>query len=107
MTRSAFRALNSLVQPAVKAGIANPLPVGGGAVVLETLGHRSGKTRRVPLLATRVCNQLVVSTVRSDSHWLRNVEASPDVTVWLYGKPRAATAQVRRGSLSTVHLTLA
>ena len=87
-------------------GVANPLPLGTGAVVLETVGRISGKTRRVPLLASRALDKLIVSTVRADSQWLKNVEANASVTVYLYGKPRAATATVTRGPLNIVVLDL-
>ncbi len=106
VTQAAFRMLNSVIEPAVMAGVASPLPVGTGAVVLETVGRVSGKTRRVPLLASRVCGKLAVSTVRSDSQWLKNIEAEPAVTVWLQGKPRTATASVSRGPLNIVMLDL-
>ena len=107
VTKAAFRMLNSVVEPAVKAGVANPLPLGAGAVVLEVTGRISGKKRRVPLLASRICDKLAVSTVRSDSQWLKNIEADPAVTVWLNGKPRPATASVTRGPLNLVMLDLA
>jgi len=106
LTRSAFRTLNSLVRPAVERGAANPFPIGSGAIVLETTGRRSGEPRRVPLVAARIGDQLAVSTVRGDSQWLRNVEADPNVTVYLCGSPRTATATVRRGALNTVLLAL-
>lgn len=106
LTRTAFRTLNSIVRPAVQAGAANPLPVGGGAVVLETTGRISGEPRRVPVVATRVGGTLAVSTVRGDSQWLRNIEADPNVRVYLCGTPRAATATVRRGPLNTVVMSL-
>lgn len=104
--RAAFAALNSVVAPAVQAGVANPLPVGSGVIVLEVTGRVSGQARRVPLLASRLGSKLVVSTTRRDSKWLRNVESNPDVTVWLWGKPRPATATVTRGPLNLVLLTL-
>ena len=106
LTRAAFRTLNSVVKPAVLAGAGNPLPVGGGAIVLEVTGRVSGEPRQVPLLATRLGDKVMVSTVRSDSQWLQNIEADPHVVVHLYGKRRTATAQVTRGPLNTVAITL-
>lgn len=105
-TRRAFSALNSVVRPAVKAGIGNPFPIGAGAVVLETTGRKSGLPRPVPVLSTRVGDTLTVSTVRSDSQWMRNAEADSNVAVWLGGKRREAVATVRRGPLNTVRLEL-
>jgi len=106
VTQAGFRLLNATVEPAVRSGIANPPPLGPGAVVLETIGRVSKKTRRVPLLASRLGDKLVLSTVRSDSQWLKNVEAEPAVLVWLHGKSRPATASVLRGPLNLVFLTL-
>lgn len=106
VTRAGFRLLNSVVEPVVRAGVANPLPVGAGAILLETTGRTSGKQRPVPVLASRLGDKMVVSTVRSDSQWLKNIEADPNVTVWLYGRPRPATASVNRGPLNIVILQL-
>jgi hypothetical protein len=107
LTQRGFAALNSIVRPAVQAGAGNPLPVGAGPVVLETTGRRSGLTRRVPLLATRLGDTLNVSTVRSNSSWLRNIESDGDVAVWLGGQRRPATASVARGPLNVVRIELA
>jgi len=106
LTRAGFRLLNSVVEPVVRAGAANPLPIGPGVVVLETTGRVSGKTRRVPLVASRLCDRLVVSSVRDNSQWIKNVEADPAVTVWLFGTPRAALATVYRGPLTMVILEM-
>jgi deazaflavin-dependent oxidoreductase (nitroreductase family) len=106
ITRRAFAALNRVVRPVVQAGIANPLPVGAGAVVLETTGRRTGLPRPVPVLSTRLGDTLTVSTVRSDSQWIRNAEADPNVAVWLGGNRRDAVATVTRGTLNTVRLDL-
>lgn len=105
-SQKAFRALNKVVVPSVRAGVGNPLPVGGGAIILETIGRTSGLGRRVPLLAARLGDRLVVSTVRGDSQWVRNIEADSAVTVWLYGKARPFTAVVNRGAITSVVLTL-
>ncbi len=107
LTRRGFSALNSVVRPAVRAGVGNPLPLGAGAVTIETTGRRSGLPRTVPVLATRTGDSLTVSTVRSDSQWLRNIEADNSVGVWLFGQRRSATATVSRGALNTVRLVLA
>jgi hypothetical protein len=106
IARQSFTALNAVLRPAVQAGVGNPLPIGAGAVVLETIGRVSGLTRQVPLLAARIGNTLTVSTVRSDSQWMRNAEADPNVAVWLGGQRREATATVQRGALNTVRLEL-
>lgn len=105
-TRRAFSALNAVVRPAVKAGIANPFPLGAGAVVLETTGRKSGLPRLVPVLSARSGNTLTVSTVRSGSQWIRNAEADSNVAVWLGGQRRPAVATVRRGALNTIRLDL-
>jgi deazaflavin-dependent oxidoreductase (nitroreductase family) len=106
ITRRGFAALNGVVRPVVQAGIGNPLPVGAGAVVLETTGRRSGLPRAVPVLSTRLGDTLTVSTVRADSQWIRNAEADPNVAVWLGGHRRNAVATVKRGALNTVRLDL-
>ncbi len=106
LTRRGFDALNAVIRPAVRSGIGNPLPVGAGAVNIETTGRRSGLPRTVPVLATRLGDSLTVSTVRDDSQWLRNIEADANVGVWLYGRRRAATATVSRGVINTVRLEL-
>ncbi len=105
-TSTAFRTLNSVVRPAVLAGAGNPLPLGGGAIVLEVVGRISGKPRQVPLLAARLGNRLLVSTVRSDSQWLRNIEADRNVVVHLFGRRRPGIAEVSRGPLNTVSIAL-
>ena len=100
ITRQAFRALNSVVKPALELGVGNPLPIGIGAVLVETTGRVSGKPRQVPLMSMRLGDRLVVSTVRSDSQWLANLEADPAVRVQLHGTFRDATASLTRGPLN-------
>jgi hypothetical protein len=104
--RAAFRALNQVVGPLARAGTLSPPPVGSGLVVLETTGRSSGLPRQVPLAATRLGGTVLVSTVRADSQWVRNLEADPSAGVWIRGRRRAATAAVRRGPLNVVRLHL-
>ena len=101
-----FRTLNCFVEPAVRAGLGGSL-AGPGAFVVETTGRRSGLPRRVPLLGTRVGDTIVVSTIRDDSQWIRNLEHHPFADVWVAGRPRPATATVVRLPGATVaHLRL-
>jgi len=106
IARRGFAALNAVVRPAVQSGIGNPFLIGAGIVVIETTGRVSGLARLVPVLSTRTGNTLTVSTVRSDSQWIRNAEADSNVAVWLGGRRREATATVSRGRLNTIRLDL-
>ena len=79
-----FRTLNALVEPAVRAGCASPGLLPTGMVVLETMGAKSGRLRRVPVLATVLEGCLFVGTAWGDrSQWLRNLRAEPRVRFWL------------------------
>ncbi len=90
-----FRTLNALVGPAVRAGCASPGLLPTGMVVLETTGAKSGRPRRVPLLATVLEGCLFVGTARgARSQWLRNLRAEQRVRYWLAGREHRGTAFV-------------
>lgn len=90
-----FRTLNRVVEPAVRAGVGNSF-AGPGTFVLETTGRRTGQRRRVPLLGARAGDTVVVTTVRDNSDWVRNLERDPRAGVWIDGRRRPATASVTR-----------
>ncbi|MAT06251.1 MAG: hypothetical protein CL424_14530 [Acidimicrobiaceae bacterium] len=107
VTHTGFRALNQVVRPLLSTGLGNPLPIGAGAVVVETTGRTSGLPRQVPLLAVRVGDQVAVSTVRGDSQWFANLEASNAARVQLTGRFRDANACTTRGPLNIAVLSTA
>lgn len=79
--------VNRTLTPWLQLGWGNPPPcLGGGLVLLEVRGRRSGLPRRVPLLTTVVGRRLLVSTVRQRSNWLKNLRAAGAATVWLQGR---------------------
>ena len=92
----ALAPVNELLTPGIRRGIANPLPLTTGFVILEVIGRRSGELRSTPLLCTDYGRFLLVSTVRSDSQWVRNLSAAGEGSVWLRGRRRRVTAEVYR-----------
>ena len=68
-----FRNLNSVVEPAVRRGFGSPTRAPAGLIVLETVGFKSGTTRRTPLWSLRLGRYRVVSTARGNrSFWVKN-----------------------------------
>jgi hypothetical protein len=104
VTQELFRTLNRFVKPLVKAGLGSPLPIGLGAVVMESTGRISGEPLEVPLLGLRLGDKVLVSTVRDNTQWLKNLEAEGRAAVWYCGKRHGATAAVKRGPLNVVTL---
>lgn len=69
-------------------------PVTGKVMVVGQVGRKSGLRRHTPLNYA-VLDGDVWCTTHEVALWLRNVEANPDVTVWLpLRRPRRATAEI-------------
>lgn len=94
--RDFFRFLNAFVEPAVRAGLAGPCLVPWGLIVIETVGRRTGRAYRTPLLASRIEGHLLVATFRPRSHWVRNAQAAGVVRYWANGREGTARAIVIR-----------
>ena len=90
-----FRALNLIVEPAVRAGCGPTGIVPIGLIVLETKGWRTGRLRRTTVLASAIGDYLLVSTVRGRrSHWVKNLSHNAELRYWSGDQPRQATAIV-------------
>ncbi|MEE4362156.1 MAG: nitroreductase/quinone reductase family protein [Pseudomonadales bacterium] len=103
----AFALLNRFAEPAIRSGFGAPWPTlplpaalwalgwHPGLVVLEVPGRRSGRLYRVPLTALVRGDTVLVSTLRRESQWVRNLAAAETVGLWLRGTRRRARPWVR------------
>lgn len=90
-----FRALNSVVEPAVRHGIFSSRLLPTTLIVLESTGYVSGQARRTPLLCQNLGSHVLISTGRGKrSFWVRNLQRQPDVEYFMGGQAYAAKAQV-------------
>lgn len=95
LERNFFRLLNNVVEPAVRKGLGSSRFIPAGLIVLESVGFKSGQTRRTPLVATRLQGYVFVNTVRGErSFWVKNLLKKPRTQFYLGGKARQAQAFV-------------
>lgn len=95
LQREFFRRLNSIVEPAVRQGVASPRCLPTGLILLQSTGFKSGLVRSTPLVATQILGHVVVSTARGDkSFWVKNLQKKPGTTYWRGGKQLKAKAFV-------------
>lgn len=104
--KQVFDRVNKVVAPIARSGLASPLPVGPGLVMLRTAGRRTGRRQEVPLLSVRLGHLVLVGTVRPTSHWFKNLSVDPAPEVWVDGKVRPAEAKVRTGPFNLAVLDL-
>jgi len=90
-----FRFVNRWVEPQIRAGLGSPRMVPGGLIVLETIGRKTRRRSRIPLVATRIQGHVLVGTFRGGrSQWAKNLLTNPQTRYWLGGKPHPTTAYV-------------
>ncbi len=85
--------LNATLAPMVRAGLGSPLAFTPGVTVLEVPGRTSGKLRSTPLTCYLAGPLLIIGTVRSNSQWIRNLQAAEAAHVWLWGQRFRAQKQ--------------
>jgi hypothetical protein len=102
IARATFRQVNCIVEPVVRSGVVSRFPIGPALVVLETVGRKSSKVRTVPVLAFRLGSRVFVGTVRANSSWLANIDATPSSAVWLAGTRRPGHATVHHNGFIDV-----
>lgn len=97
LEQSLFRGLNAVVEPAVRKGFGSLTLAPASLIVLETIGFKSGRERRTPLWSVGVGPYRIVSTARGGrSFWVKNMEKNGDVSFYLGGRRRQASALVIR-----------
>jgi hypothetical protein len=95
LERNLFRAVNALVEPAVRRGVGSPRFTPLSLIVLESTGFKSGARRRTPLWSCLAGRYRIVSTARGDrSFWVRNLQARSQVRYFVGGRAREARAIV-------------
>jgi F420H(2)-dependent quinone reductase len=95
LEQSIFRALNAVVEPAVRHGIGSPSLTPASLIVLETTGFKSGMQRRTPLWSLCLGRYRIVSTARGErSFWVKNLVQQPRVSYYLGGRRRESEAVV-------------
>ena len=82
----ALKPLNDLLEPLIRAGVAAPLNLTPGLVLLEMKGRKSGRDLSVPLMGYLAYPYVVVGTVRTSSQWIKNLRAAEDPHVWVWGR---------------------
>lgn len=86
--RHYFRTLNRFMLLMWRLGLArfiNIWPeVGGRIMVIQHIGHKTGKVRQTPVNYAEVDGDIYCTAgFGSVSHWYRNLLANPEVEIWL------------------------
>ena len=89
-----------LFDPLVRSWVANGLPGLAAVVEVRTVGHRTGRLRRIPLTLLRVGDAWYLGHPDGDAAWVRNALAAGWVEVEppARGGPRHRVARLEPGA---------
>ena len=88
-----LRGVNAIVEPLVRAGFGFPRFWLTGLIVMEMQGRRSGCALNVPLLATKLGDLVLVSTVRSRRSHSRSMGMPCSTSVVAHGVTQQARVE--------------
>lgn len=97
--------VNERLTPLVRAGLLNPLAFTPGVTVLEVPGRKTGKVRALPLTCYLAGPLLIIGTVRSNSQWIRNLDAAATPAVWVWGRRWSARKVLVTGNVAVLRLS--
>ena len=83
---SLLRPVNAALAPLIRLGWGNPLPLTYGFTVLEIPGRKSGRVYDIPVVCFSLGDRLAVATVRNQSQWFRNLDATDELHAWWGGR---------------------
>ena len=90
-----FRRINGVVEPLVSRGVGSPSWTLASLIVLESIGFKSGQSRRTPLWSVRLGPYRLISTARGKrSFWVKNLKQRPAINYSLNGRVIDAEAIV-------------
>lgn len=103
LPRSVVRIANAITNAAIIAGIPRPPYTRKNALVIETVGRRSGRRRRIPVGYLDDDGRIIVVVEDgADSHWVRNALAQDGrLRIHLRGRWRPATLRMLEGDPET------
>lgn len=105
LEKQVFDRLNSLVVPLLMEGIGSSNIPPASLVVLESTGHKSGKTRKTPMWSLKLGRCRLVGTARGKrSFWVKNLYAQGDTRYFIAGEQVAASAIVLAPHFNNIHL---
>ncbi|HET6417671.1 MAG TPA: nitroreductase family deazaflavin-dependent oxidoreductase [Polyangiales bacterium] len=91
LPRSVVRIANAITNAAIITGVPRPPYTRRNALVIETIGRRSGKRRRIPVGYLDDNGRIIVVVEDgASSHWVQNALAQDGLRIHLRGEWKSA-----------------